>query len=69
MSNKRKIKKPPRYVERALRAFPDMLKPGSVNILEVKHDAWCPMLQDRRLPCQCTPDLELHTQIDPKATN
>ncbi len=69
MSNKRKIKKPPRYIAQALRTFPEMLKPGSVNVLEVKHDPWCPMLQDRRLPCQCTPDLALHTQIDPKATN
>ncbi len=69
MSNTRKIRKPPRYVTQALRTFPKMLKPGSVNVLEVKHDPWCPMLQDRRLPCQCTPDLALHTQIDPKATN
>jgi hypothetical protein len=67
MSNKRSLKKPPRYVERALRTFPDMLKPGSVNVLEVKHDAWCPKLQDHRLPCHCTPDIELHTQ--PKANN
>ena len=67
MSNKRKLKKPPGYVERALRTFPEMLKPGSVQVLEVKHEAWCPMLQDRRLPCQCTPDLELHTRHHPQA--
>ncbi len=56
MANRRTIKQAPRDVAEALHTFPGLVPLGIANVLEVKHDRWCPWVQDHRLPSPCTLD-------------
>ncbi|MBM5811961.1 MAG: hypothetical protein FJ191_08370 [Gammaproteobacteria bacterium] len=53
-------KKPhPKYLDDVLNiAGSEVIKPGTVNHIEVRHDTWCDLLH-RRGPCNCRPDVRL----------
>jgi hypothetical protein len=62
MSRKKRSANPsviPAYLE-ALERLAGDLKPGTVQHVEVKHDAWCDQLAGRG-PCNCRPDVSLVT--------
>ncbi len=55
MSNKRRIRRPPRYAT-CVAEVAAQLKPGTVGIVQVKHDDWCRIWQGKA--CNCTPIIE-----------
>jgi hypothetical protein len=55
MSNKRRIRRPPRCAA-AVAQVAAQLKPGSVGIIRVKHDDWCSIWQGKA--CNCEPIVE-----------
>ena len=59
MSNRKQIKRPRSYLDKVMAAAVEV-QPGTVGILKIAHDDWCPMLQDRRAECTCNPDVTLH---------
>jgi hypothetical protein len=59
MSNRKRIRRPPRYaadVAQAPRGYPAQLKPRTVGIVQVKHDGWCRIWQGKA--CNCEPIVE-----------
>lgn len=47
----------PRYFADVL-ALCALVRPGEHRLVEVRHDAWCPLLS-HRAACACTPEVHL----------
>tara|TARA_Y100000310_G_C20148241_1_gene563466 strand:- start:366 stop:533 length:168 start_codon:yes stop_codon:yes gene_type:complete len=39
----------------------NLIKKGSINIMNVAHDDWCDLLKDRSKECNCSPDVSVNT--------
>jgi len=44
------------YLDRLLKAVAlGTLDPGSISLVDVRHDTWCPVLKQRVSACACDP--------------
>jgi hypothetical protein len=55
MSNKRRLRRPPRYVSSVAQVAAQQ-PPRTVGIVEVRHDEWCRIWQGQA--CTCEPIIE-----------